>query len=236
MRISGRIISLIITAALGLAACQKDDTLRYSNITMGNIVNGTFISDQGNTFNIKEQTCESIPDTLKRVMINCDVLSKTADNTYDVRLKGFSKVFTKAPVDSTAVTDTAVFVEDPLMIHEMWYSAGYINMYIILPIKMGSSTAHMINLVRNDGKAEPGIHEFTLKHNAFGEVPSSNEPGYTLGGTYVSFPAAGILTGDTADIIIHWNSGKENDDPATGDKRNTLVYKWSRGGFEHTIE
>ena len=230
------ILSIAIAAVIGLAACQKDDTLTYSNVTMGNIVDGVFISDQGNRFNVREQTCEGLLDTMKRALITCDVLSKTGEGTYDVRLTSVSQVFTKAPVDSTAVTDPTVFVEDPLMIYEMWYAGGYINMYIILPIKKGSSTAHMINLVRDDMNAEPGVHEFTLKHNAFGEVASSGDGNYVLGGTYASFPAAGMFSEDEADIVIHWNSGKEGESQDAEGKRNTLVYKWKKGGFEHTIE
>ena len=233
-----RKFSIIISFALalsGFTACQKDDTLRYSNITMGNIVNGVFVSDQGNRFNIKEQTCSGLLDTLKRAMINCDVLSKTDENTYDIRLKGFSSVFTKTPVDSTSVTDSAVFVEDPLMVYEMWYAGGYINMYLLIPFKAGSSTAHMINLVRNDENLEPGAYEFTLKHNAFGEVASSADGKYTLGGIYTSFPASEILEGNEADIVIHWNSGNEDDQNAAS-KKNTLIYKWRKGGFEQATE
>ena len=38
--------------ALASASCQKDDTLAYNNMTMGNIVEGKIVSDQGNKFNI----------------------------------------------------------------------------------------------------------------------------------------------------------------------------------------
>ncbi len=226
-----------MATALCLASCQKDNTLYYSNITMGNIVDGVFISDQGNTFNIKEQTCDGILDTLKRAFINCDVLTKTGEKTYDVRLKSFSSVFTKNPVDSTAVTDSATFVEDPLMIYEMWHSGGYINMYIFLPVKVGSKTSHLINLVRDDENATPGIYEFTLKHNAFGETAASGDGDYILGGTHVSFPAAGIFKEEEADIIIHWNSGNMGEDASNSiSKKNSLVYKWRKGGYEHTIQ
>ena len=59
MRIFRTTILTIAAAAMALAAasCQKDDTLYYNNLTMGNIVDGRFVSDQGNTFNIVDQTC-----------------------------------------------------------------------------------------------------------------------------------------------------------------------------------
>jgi hypothetical protein len=224
-----KIFTTIILAAMGFVSCQKDSTLHYSNITMGNIVDGVFISDQGNIFNIKEQTCEGVIDTMKRAYISCDVLSKTAEKTYDIRLNGFHNVFTKSPVDSTAVTDSAVFAEDPLMVYEMWYAGGYINMYIALYFKEGSGQSHLINLVRNDEGAVPGIYEFTLRHNAFGELPGEGDTDFTLGGTYVSFPAADLIKEDEADIMIRWNSGKKNEDGS--DAGNILIYKWKRGGY-----
>ena len=235
MKTFRKIFFAALLSMICLAACQKDDTLRYSNVTMGNITGGVFISDQGNRFDIKEQTCPGILDTMKRVIVTCDVLTQTGESTYDIRLNGFASVFTKAPVDSTSVTDADIFVEDPLMVHEMWCSGGYINMYIFLPVKVGSRTAHLINLVRNDKDAAPGTYEFTLKHNAFGEVPTADGSGYTIGGTYVSFPVAGLFAEDKADIVIHWNSGKEDkEDSDAEDKRNSLIYKWEKGGFEHS--
>lgn len=224
-----KIFTTIILAAMGFVSCQKDSTLHYSNITMGNIVDGVFISDQGNIFNIKEQTCEGVIDTMKRAYISCDILSKTSEKTYDIRLNGFHNVFTKSPVDSTAVTDTAVFAEDPLMVYEMWYAGGYINMYIALYFKEGSGQSHLINLVRNDEGAAPGVYEFTLRHNAFGELPDESDTDFILGGTYVSFPAADLIKEDEADIMIRWNSGKKNEDGS--DAGNILIYKWKRGGY-----
>ena len=49
-------VAYIIAAFLCLAAvsCKKDNTIQYNNATMGNIVNGTFTSDQGNIFNVAE--------------------------------------------------------------------------------------------------------------------------------------------------------------------------------------
>ena len=73
-------IIAVVAAVTALAAvsCQKEDnTLYYNNLTMGNIVNGRFVSDQGNTFNIVEQTCEGKIDTLSRTITLCDVLKET---------------------------------------------------------------------------------------------------------------------------------------------------------------
>lgn len=52
-------------AALAAASCSKDNTIRYNNATMGNVVNGKFTSDQGNRFNVVDQTCAGKLDTMK---------------------------------------------------------------------------------------------------------------------------------------------------------------------------
>lgn len=43
-----------IAAVSVISSCKKDDTLQYNNATMGNIVEGRFVSDQGNIFNVAD--------------------------------------------------------------------------------------------------------------------------------------------------------------------------------------
>ena len=99
--------SLLIISAL--AACKKDETLRYNNVTMGNIHGEEIISDQGNTFVITESLFSVDFDEFEsgRVMLSCDVLRQTADKTYDIRLTGITSVLTKN------VKTLAIFNEDP---------------------------------------------------------------------------------------------------------------------------
>ena len=66
---------IYIAAILSFAAvsCQLDDTLYYNNLTMGNVVDGRFLSDQGNIFNIVEQNCGGNLSQEKRAIVLCDV-------------------------------------------------------------------------------------------------------------------------------------------------------------------
>ena len=85
-RINGILITLAAALlVLSAASCAKDDTLYYNNITMGNIVDGRIVSDQGNTFNIVEQLCPARLDTMTRALVNCDVIRQTAgkEKEYD---------------------------------------------------------------------------------------------------------------------------------------------------------
>ena len=80
-----RIIILII-AAIAAVSCDKDNTLRYNNFAIGNVVNGRFVSDLGNTFNVVEQTCKGRLDTLERAIVLCDVLYQEEGGDYAIRL------------------------------------------------------------------------------------------------------------------------------------------------------
>ena len=51
MNIFGKAI-IILAAAATVISCKKDEILMQNNLTMGNVVDGTFVSDQGNIFNI----------------------------------------------------------------------------------------------------------------------------------------------------------------------------------------
>ena len=97
---------------------------------------------------------------MKRAIVSCDILAQKGKDEYDIRLTGATPVFTKAPVDSTAVTDSAVFVENPLNIAEMWIAGGYINMQLLIPVKSGSEQVHLINLVRDDAVQSEGTYDF----------------------------------------------------------------------------
>ena len=199
----------IIAAFLCLAAvsCKKDNTIQYNNATMGNVVNGTFTSDQGNIFNVAEQNCTGRLDTMKRAFVLCDVLNKTAngaDNEYDVRLNALASVLTKDIVAVGAEAEEEVYVEDPVHIEYLWVAGGYINVYVMMPFKVGSKTAHMINLVQQPSEEE-GQYVLRLCHNAYGEtMTETNSRDFVLGGGYASFPISSVMQEDEAALKIEW--------------------------------
>lgn len=227
----------IILAAASLAAvsCHKDDTLRYNNVTMGNVVAGSFISDQGNVFNVVEQTCPGRLDTMKRVILACDVLCETegASDTYDVRLTKVTSVLDKEPVLLSSITDEDAKVTDPIHIEHIWHSGGYMNMQVIIPIPEGTRNPHMINLVLDDSASNGKSYVFELRHNAFGEIWTENSTEYILASAYVSFPIGKMITGDIADIKINWRSHKTVGNAWTLEVIDRkLQYGWSRDEFE----
>lgn len=232
------IIKYITSALLSIfvCSCAADFSLHYGNITMGNFVEGKFISDQGLTFNIVERTCSVDIDTLERAMISCDILTCTGESQYNVRLTDFNPIFSKYPVDSTSVTDNDIFKEDPLSINEVWYSGGYLNMHINVPVKENSRQKHLVNLVRNDMESSTGMHEFTFKHNAFGEVITADDYDFIPSSAYISFPIAQLFKDDEQNIqiILNWTSNEETDGILSKEtRRNTTSLEIERTGYEH---
>lgn len=224
--------------AVAAVSCQKDDTLYYNNLTMGNVVDGRFVSDQGNTFNVVEQTCDGKLDQMQRAMVLCDVLNETsgAKDEYDVRLTKFTSVQEKDPVPASEATDEKFSTMDPINIQELWYSGGYLNMTILFPVAQGSTAVHEINLIytRNDD----GTYAFNLRHNASGDViDTDNLNNMEIAGAYVSFPITKVINEDKAKLTINWKWFKVS--PVTGygwdytkEKDYSFEYDWQRVGFE----
>ncbi len=228
-------IVVAATAALATVSCQKDDTLYYNNFTMGNIVDGRFVSDQGNTFNVVENTCDGKLESEKRVMLRCDVLNATEGSSkeYDIRLTGFHRVLTKEAVALEDASEGEISVQDPVHIEELWFAGGYINMMIRVPMKAGSETKHFINLVHS--KKEDGKYVFNLRHNGYGEVWSEENKSQIVisGGSYVSFPIADLIKEDEATIILNWKWYEANEMTYNFNKEKNyeFEYNWKRSGF-----
>lgn len=236
-----RMKRILLSALIAVIAisCKKDDTLRYNNLTMGNIVGETIVSDQGNTFDIAETLFEVDLQKFKygRVLLMCDVLKKTSENRYDIRLTGIESVLTKDVLTLSEITEDKLMVEDAINIRDIWYGGGYLNLFIELAHKEDSEKEHMITLVHDDQSEEEG-YVFILRHNAFEETPSEEDKKYRSAFGYVSFPIAGLIEEDSADITMKWKSHKRL--PGGGyslleTEDITQDCKWERIGYEHSI-
>ena len=80
------------------------------------------------------------------------------------------------------------------------------------------------------------MHEFTFKHNAFGEVVTDNDSDFIPVGTYISFPLAQMFKEDEqkVQIILKWTSNEERDGILSKETtRNTTSLEIERIGYEH---
>lgn len=209
-RLTFKTIFGIAAAIMALTSCAKDDTLRYYNVTMGNVIDGRFVSDQGNVFNIVEQMCPERIDTMNRVLINCDILRQTAGTTneYDVRLTQVFNVLSKETVAASSNPSEATLGNDPVHLEDLWISGGYINMSMIIPIKATGGRGHLINLVFNDDQTQEDTYRFTIRHNAYGDVLGLDNADKVLVRYFVSFPIAKLINRDAAKIDLRWKGYK----------------------------
>lgn len=238
MKKINRIIIAMVAGIAALASCQKDETLRYNNATMGNVVNGQFISDQGNRFNVVEQICAGKLDTMKRAFIICDVLNAAEGNEeFDVRLSYVSPVLTKDAVPSSEINDLSTLKNDPILLTDMWISGGYVNLYMTIPVARSSNKPHEITFVLDQKDQTEGLYTFLIRHNASGEVLKENadNSGMVLAGAYASFPVSSIIKEDTAKIRIKWQSYMVAGQGIVSAKSEeyTADRAYVKGSFEH---
>ena len=232
----------MIAATISILACQKDNTIMYNNSTMGNIVDGQFISDQGNIFNVVDQTCIGNLNEQKRAFIVCDVLNRTEggkENEYDIRLNTIASVLTKEVVNKEDINDE-MSVQDPIHVKYAWVSGGYINLYILFPIKEGSTTSHLINLVHEGcmidsetNEEVSGTYRFSLRHNSYEDkIMPPQTIGYVLAGGYVSFPLSSFISEKEAEFTIEWPWHKTLGESLTSEtETKSLTTKYSSEGF-----
>ena len=238
-----KILFATLAAFIALTSCKEDNTLFYNNVTMGNIDGDYIVSDQGNTFEIAEDLANIKLDSFEygRVILSCDVLQKIEENRYSIRLTNIASVLTKQTVaaDSIVSEDDEVNVDNPLVIQDLWYGGGYINMLLQFAVKSQSETKHLINLVYNGVTTdEEGLenYTFTLRHNAFGDVPTEDDvEEYKTSYGYVSFPVAELIKGDKAHIVLNWHSHKFEHGAyrMLDSEQRSKTFDWERIGFEH---
>ncbi len=215
MRKTKGLIIGLAAAIAGLAAvsCNKieDNTLRYDNITMGNIVDGVFTSDQGNVFNVVEQTCAGDLNEMERAFIICDVLKRTGEekNEFDIRLNYIADVLTKDAVPVSEIENIETYMNDAVILQGLWISGGYINMYLAIPIKRSNGEVHELNLLH---EKKGNVYEFQIRHDAKGEVLKLNgdNSDMVLANAYASFPVSEIITEEKANMRVIWNAYVEN--------------------------
>lgn len=239
MKIASRISTCLAAAllCLGAVSCKKDTTLQYNNMTMGNVDGSTFVSDQGNIFNIVEQEGTCYEDLLKteRAYILCDVLNRTAggqDNEYDIRLNAMVKVLAKDIITLGTETTEEMVKEDPINVKNVWTSGGYINFYIEFPVKNGSQTAHLVNLVQQE--TDEG-YAFRFTHNAYGETMEAYpDEVFDIAGGYVSFPINSVIQENEAKIRVEWTWYKTYGvSISTETETKGVEGTYKKDGFEH---
>lgn len=197
-----------LAAIVCISSCIGTDGPIYSGSEMCTVVSGTLlVTDGGVAFNIIESYAGAIPDTLKRVVAQCEVLKQTDDKgtQYDIRLVSYEPVITKDPVKKSTADEEALG-SDGINVYNCWVENGYINTYLNITELVLSKNKHAINLEWDDLKSCSDTVYVKLRHNGFGEsydneALDSDNVGIT--GYYASFPLSGIIAGAGQEFVLH---------------------------------
>ena len=215
------IIRCLLTAATAavLASCLPKIDYLYTDTGMCTVLSPTKLqTDNGEIYFITQNNSGgSISDTVKRVMIQCDVLSAVEGKTneYNILLQDFAPAMVQHPVNMSTM-DEAVIGNDGLNVSQAWVSGGYLNSYVYITILNPSEADHSINLVYDDVKSNSDTLYFEMRHNAHGESPENPDiplNKFVFAGTYLSLPLDGIL-GEGQHPVCHlewdWYDGDDN--------------------------
>ena len=204
---------LVLTAfAAVLVSCFPDMEYMYTETGMCTILSKERLqTDNGDIFHITENNSGYLfPDTLKRVMVRCDVISAVEgkSNEYNVRLMEFSGAFCQPPVRTSAMDEEAIG-DNGINVSQAWISGGYFNAYVQLPMLNPPQVDHAINLVYDDIRSNSDTLYFEMRHNAHDECPENHSipiTSFVFAGTYLSFPLEGILeSGKNPVCHIEWD-------------------------------
>lgn len=211
-----RAVRASLLAALLLAAgCAKDDTVLYGEYAMGTVSGRSIISDGGLTYDVAEQQCPGLLDTMKRVLFRCDILRRTGNDRYDIRLREMQSVLCKDPIEAASMDGDAVG-DDPVRAISIWSGNGYLNFLIGIAVLNGSDTRHFINLVHDGASPSADTLYFSLRHNAYGEyfgAEGTEDAYFELGRSYVSFPVGRFIPEgrESMPVRIFWRWHAEED-------------------------
>ncbi|MDR0825176.1 MAG: NigD-like protein [Prevotella sp.] len=177
--------------ALGFTSCSDDDGYsldKYweSLVTVNKIGDNTydFTLDNGERLWVAAPVGLSLNPKYDRAIINYTILSDNFQG-YDhaVKLNGYYDVLTKNSIyiasDDKVKQDSIGY--DPIRVHAMWESGGYLNIHF--GINTDGTVSHMLNLVSADPDKEIGKNAVKLefRHN------KKNDPEHYPANGYVSF-------------------------------------------------
>ena len=159
----------LLAAPFLLTGCIDDTFLITNDQTMGNIVDGRFISDQGIWYDVTDEVNPGDTEKLlkeKRALVLCDVLENTSRNgepSYGVLLKEF------VHVDIAPIVGGIPDEEAPVLVDLAWASGSYLNFRLIYLAPEPETQEHSFSVVVE--KEPTDLQEIVLHlyHHAGGE-------------------------------------------------------------------
>ncbi|MDO5443037.1 MAG: NigD-like C-terminal domain-containing protein [Bacteroidia bacterium] len=200
-------LSLALAVLLCAGSCMDVDSPISTGTVICNVINSIRLQDDaGEYLNIVETAIGTIPDTIKRAMINCDVLVQHEDdaNEYDIRLLEYAPVTIAEPVLASGTSEEELG-SDALDI-SLWGSGGYLNSFTSFTSLKDSDTEHEFNLVLDDTRSGADTLYLRFTHNAFGESydnPDADVSKIQESGKYFSYDLDKFIPSGQQSIVLY---------------------------------
>lgn len=220
-----KVIFIAFTAVL-LISCLPDRDVLFTDSGMCTTLGRDRLqTDSGNIYNVVENDSGSlIPDTLKRIMVSCDVLSAVSgkSNEYNIRIIDFRGALCEEPVIASSIPLDTLGI-DGVNVVQAWVSGGYLNSFLNITMKRNSDTTHDVNLLFDDFRSNADTLYFKMRHNAHGESlenPEMSLNDLAFAGLYASFPLNNILPVGGKYPIVHleWDWYLDESSPGSREK------------------
>lgn len=186
----------VTLAAVSAISCSKekyDFPIAFAIQTTGSVSGDTFTEDNGTVYSITEVLKGVEVSDMDRALACFDILKKTGDKSYSIRLLSLYKPLCKDKLDLSKASEEEL-AYDPVMLEEGWISGGYINLRFLLSHIKDSETLHLINLVYDDTQPADTLR-FTLRHNGYGEgfAHEGDRSNFTESAGFVCFNVSGMV-------------------------------------------
>lgn len=188
---------LAFSIALFAFSCSKENIIVSGVMDIGTLSESRFVTDNGMVLNIAENKSGKELTKYGRAVLRFDVLRKISENNYDIRILSINIPLTKPYTDSGTISEDELG-KDLIFLKSGWFSGGYLNAELFIPVKKGSRNKHLINLVFDEAADNSDTLHFALRHNGYGEIldlskPFEEQSDIVNGGLFASFPVARAL-------------------------------------------
>lgn len=192
---------LAVTAVILAVSCSKEKLpVAYNVSAMGTMKAGVFTDDSGLSYTIREFGANDVEvRDIERALAVFDVLEKTGDKEYEIRLYRLTEPLCKEPVKASE----SVWEKDPIRIEEGWISGGYLNLCLEFTFVAKSETKHKLDLVYDDTQSADTLR-FFISHDSFGESykKGCNPLEFSRGISYATFKIDTLLPSDKESMPV----------------------------------
>ena len=205
-----RFIAPALIAGLSLVSCLKSE-FRYSGyVTFADVIDAATLRGDGDyIYNITENAADDKFKDMKRIVINCDLLTAAGSNSsQDIKLNAYQEIELKPCLISDNVDPIGCGADSLYVYRNSGYLTPngdntYLTVYLGIPKVKGSTATHIINAVFDTSSNAEELR-YTISHDAGGDVYTKDtasddrESDYR----YFSFPVKEMLK----DIAIGSNT------------------------------